>query len=91
LVFGAKIAALAFSAERWRKKDKKMKVKEYERDGISITEKFYSYQECEQIYGSSNIGVLNPRFEAEAQRATDGNASKYVMYGHGGITIVTEC
>ena len=62
--------------------------KEYERGGVSVTEKFYTYQECEQVYGSSNIGVLNRKFEADAQRATDGNCDMYAMYGNGGITVM---
>jgi len=68
-----------------------MTITEREVKGTFITEKFMTYAECEQIYGSSNIGVLNPRFEADALRATDGNCSQYAMYGNGGITVVTEC
>jgi len=73
------------------KGDAEMTTKEYEQNGISVTEKFYSYQECEQVYGSSNIGVLNRKFDADAQRATDGNCSMYAMYSNGGITVVVEC
>jgi hypothetical protein len=65
--------------------------REYEINGRYVTEKFYSYQECEQVYGSSNIGVLNRKFEADAQRATDGNCDMYAMYGNGGITVIVEC
>lgn len=68
-----------------------MTTKEYEDKGVSVIEKFMSYAECEQIYGTSNIQVLNMRFGEAAQRATDGNCSQCAMYGNGGITVVTEC
>lgn len=68
-----------------------MTTNEFDDNGVSVVEKYMSYQECEQIYGTSNIQVLNMRFQEAAQRATGGNCSQWAMYGNGGITVVTEC
>ena len=68
-----------------------MHVNEFERDGFSVTEKYMTYAECERIYGTSNIQILNMEFQEDAKRATDGNCDQWAMYGKGGITIVTEC
>lgn len=62
-----------------------------ERKSSDRTERILTPAECKNTYGSSDPDELNPAFEEEATRATDGNGRKYAeRTDAGNIRIVTE-